>query len=228
MTYFSTQLKARIEQNIGYRFKDKSLLDLALTHRSFGGDSYERLEFLGDSVLGFIISEKLYQTYPNLKEGKLSRIRAQLISGKSLQTIGETWRLNNLVHTKNQVGEKSHLPDSVLADLVESITGAIYLDSHIDICRQQVLCWFESKFAKLNPDDVFKDAKTQLQEWLQAQQMPLPDYQLSELSSTDGKHLFAVNCVVSCLPKPIYAEGKNRREAEQKAAQKALKLITQL
>ena len=228
MAHIAVEDLKLLEQRIGYCFKNKQLINLALTHRSLGQESYERLEFLGDSILGLFVSERLYEDFPESKEGKLSRMRAKVVCGQSLSLISQHLKINEFIQTKSQSSNDRKLPDSLLADMIESITGAIYLDSDIETCRQVVLPWFEDMLTDLDPDDVFKDAKTQLQEWLQANHLPLPEYELEELSNRGGKRLFLVKCMVKCFPRAIEAKGGSRREAEQLAASQTLELIEQL
>lgn len=210
-------------QKLGYQFKDESLLAMAITHRSFSANNNERIEFLGDSLLNMIIAEALYKRFPNLREGELSRIRALLVSGKTLAEMANEFNLG--VFLRLGAGEKNtggHRRNSTLADAVEALIGAIYLESGFDVCRERVLCWFEARIAVLNPESSHKDAKTRLQEFLQARKLPLPDYQLLDTEGADHQQTFIVSCSVSLLKSTISASGSSRRKAEQAAAEKVL------
>ena len=210
-------------QKIGYQFKDESLLAMAITHRSFSANNNERIEFLGDSLLNMIIAEALYKRFPNLREGELSRIRALLVSGKTLAELANEFNLG--VFLRLGAGEKNtggHRRNSTLADAVEALIGAIYLESGFEVCRERVLSWFEARIAVLNPESSHKDAKTRLQEFLQARKLPLPDYQLLDTEGADHQQTFIVSCSVSLLKSTISASGSSRRKAEQAAAEKVL------
>lgn len=210
-------------QKLGYQFKDESLLAMAITHRSFSANNNERIEFLGDSLLNMIIAEALYKRFPNLREGELSRIRALLVSGKTLAELANEFNLG--VFLRLGAGEKNtggHRRNSTLADAVEALIGAIYLESGFEVCRERVLSWFEPRIAVLNPESSHKDAKTRLQEFLQARKLPLPDYQLLDTEGADHQQTFIVSCSVSLLKSTVSASGSSRRKAEQAAAEKVL------
>ena len=210
-------------QKLGYQFKDESLLAMVITHRSFSANNNERIEFLGDSLLNMIIAEALYKRFPNLREGELSRIRALLVSGKTLAELANEFNLG--VFLRLGAGEKNtggHRRNSTLADAVEALIGAIYLESGFEVCRERVLSWFEARIAVLNPESSHKDAKTRLQEFLQARKLPLPDYQLLDTEGADHQQTFIVSCSVSLLKSTISASGSSRRKAEQAAAEKVL------
>lgn len=210
-------------QKLGYQFKDESLLAMAITHRSFSANNNERIEFLGDSLLNMIIAEALYKRFPNLREGELSRIRALLVSGKTLAELANEFNLG--LFLRLGAGEKNtggHRRNSTLADAVEALIGAIYLESGFEVCRERVLSWFESRITVLNPESSHKDAKTRLQEFLQARKLPLPDYQLLDTEGADHQQTFIVSCSVSLLKSTISASGSSRRKAEQAAAEKVL------
>ncbi|MFQ3201945.1 MAG: ribonuclease-3 [Zhongshania sp.] len=210
-------------QKIGYQFKDESLLTMAITHRSFSANNNERIEFLGDSLLNMIIAESLYSRFPNLREGELSRIRALLVSGKTLAELATEFDLGSFLRLG--AGEKNtggHRRNSTLADVVEALIGAIYIEAGFDVCRDRVLAWFDSRLTVLNPESSHKDAKTELQESLQARKLPLPDYQLLDTEGADHQQTFIVSCSVSLLTSSISASGSSRRKAEQAAAKKVL------
>lgn len=216
-----------LQQRINYFFIDEDLLKVAFTHRSMGVLSYERLEFLGDNILGMVISEHLYTTYPHLKEGKLSRMRSHLVRSGSLLAISEQLRLHCYVLVKrpNSKGQSSTLPDSLRADIVESLIGAIYLDSDYDTVRALVLQWFDDMFRHLNPGDRFKDPKTNLQEYLQSQGRSLPVYDLESIDESDNHKIFHVKCEVASYSLVSRSHGVNKKGAQQLAAKKMLKMI---
>ena len=215
-----------LQQKIGYIFKDSSLLEIAFTHRSASSDSYERLEFLGDNILGMIISEYLYATYPSLKEGKLSRMRAHLVCSRSLLQISHKLELYEYLVVKKFKGVKKYdLPDSLLADIVESLIGAIYLDSDYLTTKALVLEWFDQAFNNLNPEDRFKDSKTVLQERLQSQGHSLPVYNIESVDEVECVKVFFVSCAVESYGFLSKAKGPNRKIAEQAAARKMLGMV---
>lgn len=219
------QLRA-LQRRLSYDFKTPELLELALTHRSFKGANNERLEFLGDSILNFVIAEQLYHRFPSAKEGQLSRLRALLVKGVTLAEIAKEFQLGE--HLKLGAGElKSggHRRDSILADAVESIIGAIYLDSGHDVCQQVILRWYEGRLDNLSLEDTEKDPKTRLQEYLQSIKKQLPKYEVVEVSGEAHNQTFNVSCFLEELAMTTSGVGGSRRSAEQKAAKEALKLL---
>ncbi|WP_227429460.1 ribonuclease III [Psychrobacter sp. I-STPA6b] len=221
-----------LSHNLGYVFTDQSLPRLALTHRSFDSKkNYERLEFLGDALLGVIIAEALYFQYPNQNEGRLTRMRATLVRQESLVIVAQQLALSN--HLILGVGERKgggRQRASILADVVESLIGAIYLDSQsIDVVKACVLRWFEPLINNVNDQQVLKDAKSRLQEWLQGKQMPLPVYQLLETQGNAPHQVFVVSCHVSLENCPdVVASGESRRIAEQKTAELMINQLNKL
>ena len=214
---------AVLSQNLGYVFIDKNLPKLALTHRSFDSKkNYERLEFLGDALLGMIIAEALYFQYPNQNEGRLTRMRATLVRQESLVIIAQQLSLSN--HLILGVGERKgggRQRASILADTVESLIGAIYLDSQsMATVKECVLRWFIPLINSVDDKQVLKDAKSRLQEWLQGKQIPLPVYQLLETQGNAPHQIFVVSCQVALDNCPdVVASGESRRIAEQKTAE---------
>jgi ribonuclease-3 len=212
-----------LHQKLDYQFQDIALLTMALTHRSFSADNNERIEFLGDSLLNMIIAEVLYQRFPQLREGDLSRIRASLVSGETLAAIAVEFNLGQFLRLG--AGEKNtggRHRDSTLADVLEALIGAIYLEAGFDTCRQRVLAWFASRLDALNPKVSHKDAKTRLQELLQGRKQPVPGYEVVATTGADHEQIFTVACSVSVLKSVITATGSSRRKAEQAAAEKVL------
>lgn len=218
-----------LARDLGYEFSDRSLLELALSHRSRGAKNNERLEFLGDSVLGFIISEALYKKFGDSPEGDLSRMRASLVRGKTLAEIAKEFSLGDYVLLgSGEMKSGGHRRESILADVVEAIIGAIYLESGFDTCRDCVLRWFDSRLAAISPDvQQHKDAKTQLQEWLQARKLALPVYTVVDTRGEGHALEFKVCCEIEALAQPVYAEASSRKAAEQSAAQISLEQLQQ-
>lgn len=215
-----------LERKLGYQFKDASLLQRALAHRSFGKNNNERLEYLGDSILNFLIAELLYQRFPDAVEGILSRLRANLVRGETLAKIAQ--RLNIGPHLLLGVGEMrsgGDNRDSILADSLEAIIAAIYLDSDINVCCERVLAWFAEEIEQISPDQIVKDPKSLLQEYLQGKQYPLPEYQLVAIRGKEHEQIFVVACKVTHLKQEVTAEGTSRRRAEQNAAALMLKQL---
>ncbi|WP_350561451.1 ribonuclease III [Psychrobacter sp. CAL346-MNA-CIBAN-0220] len=217
------QQLAVLTRKLGYVFKDLSLPKLALTHRSFDSKkNYERLEFLGDALLGMIVGEALYHRYPTQNEGRLTRMRATLVRQESLVTIAQDLELCN--HLILGIGERKgggRNRASILADAVESLIGAIYLDSQdMNVTRACVLAWYGSLINDVNEQKVLKDAKSRLQEWLQSKQFDLPQYELMETRGNAPHQIFVVRCQVNISDCPNITEsGESRRIAEQKAAE---------
>ncbi|WP_199507420.1 MULTISPECIES: ribonuclease III [unclassified Psychrobacter] len=217
------QRLAVLTRKLGYVFEDPSLPRLALTHRSFDSKkNYERLEFLGDALLGMIVGEALYHRYPTQNEGRLTRMRATLVRQESLVTIAHKLELSN--HLILGVGERKgggRNRASILADAVESLLGAIYLDSQdIEVTRRCVLAWYGDLIDNVNNQKMLKDAKSRLQEWLQSKQFDLPNYELVETQGNAPHQIFVVRCEVNLKGCPdIVESGESRRIAEQKAAE---------
>tara|TARA_R100001163_G_scaffold63302_1_gene54979 strand:+ start:857 stop:1525 length:669 start_codon:yes stop_codon:yes gene_type:complete len=217
-----------VQPDISYRFSDNSLLKLALSHRSSGKDNNERLELLGDSILGFIIAETLYQRFPEASEGEISRLRAELVKKATLAEIARELKLGQaLILGEGEKQSGGNDRDSILADALEALVSAIYLDADLASCRQEVLGWFNSRLEKLNTGTELagKDAKTRLQEYLQAQGMELPEYELAELSGKDHEQKFTVSCKISLLDRAVSGMGNSRREAEQQVASAILEKL---
>lgn len=209
-----------LTKRIGHEFQQPALLELALTHRSYSGkNNNERLEFLGDSLLNFIIGEALFQRFPNAREGQLSRLRASLVKGTTLTKIAQSLELGPfLLLGPGELKSGGSRRDSILADGVEAVIGAIYLDGGLDACKERVLAWFGPRLENLTLDDTVKDNKTRLQEWLQAQKLPLPTYTILNVDGASHSQHFVVECVVPDAQMTFQGEGHSRRQAEQMAA----------
>ncbi|KRG61764.1 ribonuclease 3 [Stenotrophomonas humi] len=208
---------------IGHPFKDQDLLKQALTHRSAGAPHNERLEFLGDSIVNMLIAEALFSRWPKADEGALTRARAMLVCEGALAVIARTLQLGErLTLGPGEMKSGGHRRDSILADTVEAVVAAIYLDVGFDACRARVLPWFEESLAAVPVGKPEKDPKTRLQEWLQARQKGLPVYELvSETGDDHAKH-FQVRCRVADPAVATEGEGTSRRLAEQQAAAAAI------
>ncbi len=219
----SASLSALIER-LGYEYRDEQLVVLALSHRSVGKRNNERLEFLGDSVLNFIISDALYHQFPQAREGELSQMRARLVKGETLAQMARDFALGeHLILGPGEMKSGGHRRESILADTVEALIGAIYLDGGMAAARETVLAWFASRLANIEPAArANKDAKTRLQEWLQARKQPLPEYVLVATSGSEHRQRFTVQCRVAAVEDAFCGEGSSRRAAEQAAAQSAL------
>lgn len=213
--------------DLPYRFSRPELLAQALTHRSAGAPHYERLEFLGDALVNLLIAEALYQNWPQADEGALTRARAELVRESALAPIARELDLGaRLTLGPGELKSGGHRRDSILADALEALVGAIYLDAGFETCRSVVLPWFEAAMVALPPPHkVGKDAKTRLQEWLQGKQKPLPVYALLSESGEDHAKVFHVTCTLQHPPLVTEGEGNSRRAAEQLAAEAALQAL---
>ena len=222
-----TSAPGLLEQALGYTFAEPQLLRQALTHRSAGSRNNERLEFLGDAILGCVIAEELYERYRQAREGELSRLRATLVRRESLAEIAHALEVGSYLHLGS--GERKsggHSRDSILADALEALFGAIYLDSGFRATRTSILALFADKLESLSGAAALKDPKTRLQEYLQAQRKPLPEYTVTEVSGEAHAQSFRVACTVQDVDvTPSQGEGTSRRQAEQDAAARMLALL---
>lgn len=215
-------LNQRLQQVLGYTFKQPELLTQALTHRSYGAANNERLEFLGDSVLNCSIARKLYEAFPALPEGSLSRLRANLVCQDTLAEIAAVLRLGeNLRLGEGELKSGGFRRPSILADALESLFGAIFLDAGFDEAQRVIRGLFDPLIAKIDPKDSGKDAKTQLQEMLQSRRLPLPEYRLIDTQGEAHDQSFIVECVLTKPSLTTRGVGKSRRAAEQEAAREA-------
>ncbi len=212
-------LKFRHGELDSHRFADPGLLQQALTHRSAGAPHNERLEFLGDSIVNMMVAEVLFQRWPKADEGALTRARAELVREASLATIARTLELGaRMTLGPGEMKSGGHRRDSILADALEAVVAAIYLDAGFEGCRAVVLPWFEESLASLPVGKPGKDAKTRLQEWLQGRQRALPSYELVSESGEDHAKLFTVSCTIADPTLSAEGDGSSRRNAEQAAA----------
>tara|TARA_B100000676_G_scaffold168269_1_gene165576 strand:- start:2644 stop:3330 length:687 start_codon:yes stop_codon:yes gene_type:complete len=219
----------RLMARLGYRFNDIDLLALALTHRSVSRHrNYERLEFLGDAQLGQIISIALFERFPDAAEGQLTRMRASLVRGQTLALVARELGLGDcLVLGGGELKSGGFRRDSILADALEAVIGAILLDGGESQCRDVVLNWFNDRLQAITPQNAQKDAKTRLQEWLQARKFELPIYQVTNVEGLAPKQTFDVTCELEQMQQTFTAHGASRRKAEQQAAAAALSWLEQ-
>ncbi len=216
----------RLSQKLGYTFKKPSLLVQALTHRSAKGAHNERLEFLGDSILGFVIAEELYAKFPKENEGDLTRMRSSLVKGVTLADIARDFGLGEyLILGPGELKSGGHRRDSILEDAVEAIIGAVFLDADLETCKTLVLGWFSKRLKQIKPGQEQKDPKTRLQEYLQGRKIALPLYEVIDTKGQSHNQEFTVRCTTSEISIPVVTKGTSRRKAEQSAAKKVLEII---
>ncbi|MDZ7663127.1 ribonuclease III [Thiohalophilus sp.] len=217
----------RLCRKLAYSFKRPDLLEQALTHRSFGSSNNERIEFLGDAILGYLISIELYRRFPEASEGELSRLRASLVKGETLASIATELELGDYLNLgSGELKSGGHRRRSILADAFEAIIGAVYLDSDMDNASALVETFFKERIAELDPRTLKKDPKTRLQEYLQARGDELPEYQVVATEGKAHEQRFKVECTISSLADKVVGEGTSRRKAEQAAAEKMLQVLT--
>lgn len=215
-----------LAKRLGHDFKDASLLKTALTHRSFGTPHNERLEFLGDSILNCTIAADLFERFPMQDEGDLSRLRATLVKQDALHQLALGLRIGDALRLgEGELRSGGHQRPSMLADAVEALIGAIYLDAGFVAAQQVILRLYEPLLDKLVPGQATKDPKTRLQEWLQGHKKALPRYQLLEATGAAHDQRFAVACEIDHLSLRTTGRGTSRRLAEQEAADNALKAL---
>ena len=216
----------QLEKILKYHFNDKSLLELALTHRSFQGKNNERLEFLGDSILNFIIAELLFKEFKLLPEGDLSRLRSQLVKSATLSEIGIALNLGDyLILGEGELKSSGWRRPSILADSVEAIIGAVFIDGGISSANKLITGWYQERLEAINPNDIQKDSKSVLQELLQAKKIPLPEYNIVSIDGEAHNQHFKVSCSIPKLGLSIEGEGTSRKVAEQSAAEESIKKL---
>ncbi len=217
---------AKLEHALNYNFKNKKLFDTALTHRSVGRDNNERLEYLGDALLGFIVAEAMYSRFPDATEGDLTRLRASLVKGEMLASMARDLDLGDYLKLGGgELKSGGWQRDSILANAFEAIIGAIYLDSGFSTCCEKVLALYKAPLENSSLENTNKDPKTRLQEYLQAQKHELPIYTVIGEDGAAHKKMFSVKCEIEELGINVHADGRSKRNAEQAAAQKALNLL---
>ncbi len=217
----------RLEKKLGYKYENIQILQHALTHRSVGAKNNERLEFLGDSIVNFMIADVLFHQFNRISEGDLSRIRAYLVKGETLAEIGKEYGLSDYLKLgPGELKSGGYRRESIISDAVEAIIASIYEDGGLDPCRVFVMQIYESRLKNINPSEIGKDSKTLLQELLQSRQQPLPEYSVINVNGPAHAQMFTISCYVEKLNTKFEAVAHNRRKAEQQAAQKALDSLT--
>ncbi|MDH5471454.1 MAG: ribonuclease III [Gammaproteobacteria bacterium] len=208
---------------LGYEFGNSELLVEALTHRSVGAKNYERLEFLGDSILNFVIADQLFTRYPQYPEGDLSRLRASLVNKDSLAKIAKILNLGEyLILGSGELKSGGFRRDSILADTVEALIGAVYVDGGFELSRELVLHLYEELLGDVPDPATLKDPKTRLQELLQSRKLSLPVYEVTDISGKAHSQTFVVTCSINELDIESHGKANSRRKAEQKAAIEAI------
>ena len=215
----------RLQKKLGYQFETLDYLTQALTHRSAASKNNERLEFLGDSILNFAIGKALFDQFPKANEGELSRMRATLVREHTLAMIAREFNLGEFLKLgPGELKSGGHRRESILADCVEAIIAAIYLDKGMEQAMQKVYDWYAGFLAEIKPGEAQKDPKTRLQEFLQSRKQPLPIYEVIDIKGEAHNQTFKVSCQVTQLD--MLCSGTSRRKAEQNAAEQVLAAIT--
>lgn len=221
-----TQRQKALCKQLQIEFKDTGLLLQALTHRSADPKNNERLEYLGDAILSFVIAEELFNRFPQVKEGKLSRLRASLVKGETLAEIARELKIGEvLILGPGELKSGGFRRESILADAVEAIIGSLYLDQGLDTVKALILRLYDERLDSIDVTETVKDPKTRLQELLQSRKQPLPIYSVREIKGENKQPVFEASCQVTLLDKVVMAQGSSHRKAEKKAAERALTLI---
>ncbi|WP_089727794.1 ribonuclease III [Candidatus Thiosymbion oneisti] len=216
----------QLAPGLGYEFREHGLLMRALTHRSASGENNERLEFLGDALLGFVIAEALWERFPDADEGRLSRLRASLVKRESLAALARGLDLGAYLRLgAGELRSGGHARESILADTLEAIFAAVYLDAGFATAREVILSVFATPLARVQVAGTSKDPKSRLQELLQALKRPLPEYQVLQITGSDHIQCFKVRCTLADGAEKTQGEGTSRRRAEQQAAERMLDLF---
>lgn len=213
----------RLQRKLGYTFTQNGLLQQALTHRSASSKHNERLEFLGDSILSYVIANALYERFPCIDEGDMSRMRATLVRGNTLADIAREFELGECLRLgPGELKSGGYRRESILADTVEALIGGVFLDSNIQTVEKLILSWYQSRLELISPGDKQKDPKTRLQEYLQGRHLPLPSYLVAQVRGEAHDQEFTIYCQVSGMAESVAGMGSSRRKAEQAAAEQAL------
>ena len=219
----------KLQKNIDYKFKNISLLKKALTHRSVGKQNNERLEFLGDSVLGSIISRELFQRFPSIDEGQLSRLRSHLVRGQTLAKLAKEIQLSEqLILGQGELKSGGFCRESIQVDAFEAVLGAIFLDSDYSTVNRVILKLYKELLDEANPEASLKDFKTQLQEILQKRGFDLPQYDLIKTSGKDHDAIFSVRCSLNNENIQVEKSAKSIKRAEQACAEALLEKLSML
>jgi ribonuclease-3 len=215
-------------RKLGLNFNKPDLFAMALTHRSYSAKNNERLEFLGDSILGFVIAEQLFQRFPLAPEGVLSRLRASLVNQTSLADLARQHQIGEyLLLGSGELKSGGFRRDSILSDALEAIIAALFIDQGIHACQNWIIQLFADKLDNLSLDNWQKDSKTQLQELMQAKKMDLPEYELLSMSGLAHEQTFKVKCSVGLTEQSTIGMGISRKKAEQAAAELMLNLLNE-
>ena len=215
-----------LQRRLGYQFSKPMLLEQALTHRSYANVNNERLEFLGDSVLNFIVAHQLFERFPTLPEGDLSRLRAQLVKEATLFEIAQTLKIGELLNLgEGELKSAGWRRPSILSDALEAIIGATYLEGGFSTAEALILKLYTNRLEGIDPESIDKDAKSKLQEYLQSKKMDLADYQVVSIEGEAHAQTFKVSCEIKKFHIKTHGVGTSRRNAEQEAAQLALEAI---
>lgn len=221
-------MAGRLELALGYSFQQADLLRQALTHRSHSSPHNERLEFLGDSVLNCSVATLLYQRFPQLREGDLSRLRANLVRQETLAEIGLALALGDLLRLgEGELKSGGFRRPSIIADALEAVLGAIFLEAGFATTQNIIAALFRTRIEAIDPREAGKDAKTSLQEYLQARRLTLPVYSLTDTQGEAHAQQFSVSCNIPALHLESHGQGGSRRVAEQQAARAALDQLGQ-
>lgn len=215
-----------LQARLGHVFSDQALLDLALTHRSAGGTNNERLEFLGDAVLGYVIGEVLFNERPNDQEDILTLMRARLVRKETLARIATELELGRHIRLgASAASSGGHRRASILADALEALIGAVHQDAGLETARELITRLWRDSIDQLEPGTL-KDAKTLLQEWLQGRALPLPDYEVVRTEGAEHQKIYEVYCRVACESEPAVGVDRSRKLAEKAAAAAMLERLT--
>lgn len=213
----------KLQQEINFLFKNPNLIQQALTHRSYSSQNYERLEFIGDSILNYVVAKMLYEAFPKLPEGRLSPLRAQLVKEATLADIARQLHIGDALFLGvGELKSGGHDRASILADALEALFAAISLDADFATSEKIIRKIFSKKIKELDTSQSAKDAKTSLQELLQGQKLTLPKYRIDKQTGEGNDAIFDVSCDLGELGKIFYAQASSRRTAEQECAKQAI------
>lgn len=216
----------RLCRRLNYQFKKSAYLKQALTHCSAGKDNYERFEFVGDSILSFVIANELFYRFPLQSEGQLSRLRSFLVRGDTLAELAKEINLGDFLFLgQGELKSGGFRRASILADALEAVFAAVFFDGGIDEAKKVILKLYQPRLEDPHLNDCLKDAKTQLQEYLQAEKIALPDYVLTRVDGNEHDQMFYVTCTVHAVQQETFGDGATRRKAEQLAAKAMLEKL---
>ncbi|AKO45731.1 ribonuclease III [[Haemophilus] ducreyi] len=213
----------RLQKKIGYQFANLDYLLQALTHRSAAAKNNERLEFLGDSILNYVIGQALFERFPQANEGELSRMRATLVREQTLAILARQFDLGEYMKLgAGELKSGGYRRESILSDCVEAIIAAIYLDAGMDKASERIYAWYQTLLDEMKPGDAQKDPKTRLQEFLQGRRLKLPGYEVLDIKGEAHNQIFKVSCKIETFTDIFIGIGTSRRKAEQNAAEQIL------